>query len=276
MFLSRCVFWGVSSLQKLGLGKLQPSQRFGNLFGRRLWGWVVACFFMGWFEGTAFSATVVRLTETQMLERSSLVVRGKVLFVVSFWNKPQTAIVTQVTIQVRSELLGRPTPKRIVVGHYGGTVGAQTMELGGGPRFVVGEEVVLFLHPNAHLSDEFLLTGWTQGKWELSAPRASFSPQTPEDKQWLIAQPQTAISWEGPLAKQAWRTKPLSLHLFKQRIQAVWTHLQKVRSLRAKKARHPSPQKRTLLRRKRTLQVPLRKDPAKKPQGRALQGGGDK
>ena len=136
---------------------------------------------------TSHAATILRLTEAQMLEQSTFIVRAKVLYQWSFWTKEQHAIVTQVTLRVVSELLGRSAPKRVVVGHYGGTVGKDSMGLEGGPRFAVGEEVVLFLYPNPHIGGEYLLTGWTQGLWKIASPPASFPQNTAEDLRLYVA-----------------------------------------------------------------------------------------
>ncbi|MCK6508656.1 hypothetical protein L6R29_01660 [Myxococcota bacterium] len=149
--------------------------------GARAWCVGLVALFLVGSAMTSRAATILRLTEAQMLEQSSLIVRAKVLYQWSFWTKEQQAIVTQATLGVVSELLGRSAPKRVLVGHYGGTVGKDSMGLEGGPRFVVGEEVVLFLYPNPHIRGEYLLTGWTQGIWKIATPPASFAQNTAED-----------------------------------------------------------------------------------------------
>lgn len=140
---------------------------------------------LGWFGLVALLAsgrpteatTLVLLTEKQMVEQSALILRGKVVKKQAVWTAQKTAIVTLVTLRGEEEALGRPFPREVVVGHYGGKIGEIERSLEGGPEFVVGEEVLVFLHPNPHLPKEYLLTGWTQGKWTIQRPMASFSPK---------------------------------------------------------------------------------------------------
>lgn len=148
-----------------------------------LWLFVATCC----IPTMASATTLVRLSENQLIEYSTLIVRGRVVKTQSKWNRSRLAIVTQVTVHVDEELMKRSTPTKLIVRHYGGTVGKQTMGLSSGPRFKVGEEVVLFLHTSKHIPGEFLLTGWTQGVWKIDRTQGSFPEKTPAAYRALVA-----------------------------------------------------------------------------------------
>lgn len=185
-------------------------------------GGIVALFLFLWASPSE-SATILRLSEAQMVEQSSLIVRASVLYQLSFWTKDPDVIVTQVTLRVVSELLGRSAPARVVVGHYGGTVGKHSMGLEGGPRFAVGEEVVLFLYPNPHIAGEYLLTGWTQGIWKITAPSASFPSDTAEDMRVHVVPSKEAHRMWGPkVPEDKLRTHGTTLRDFTRHVRALW------------------------------------------------------
>lgn len=131
------------------------------------------------------ATSIVQMNQAQLVEKASLIVRGKVLHTHSVWNKSRLAIVTLVTLQVQQELLQRKTTPTVTIRHYGGTVGNVTMGLPSGPKFHAGQEVILFLSSSPHLPQEYLLTGWTQGVWLLSKGEPS-DPQAPASSEFYV------------------------------------------------------------------------------------------
>lgn len=126
-------------------------------------------------EGRA--TTLALLSEAEMVQRSTLIVRAVVEKTQALWTAQKTAIVTLVSLRVEEEVTGRPCPTHLTLGHYGGQIGEIRLALEGGPHFADGEEVIVFLHPNPALPKEYLLTGWTQGKWTIHRPQASLPPK---------------------------------------------------------------------------------------------------
>jgi hypothetical protein len=145
-------------------------QRFSILSG------VLLCVCMLAFVGAAWGTTVLRLSEEQMVAKSSLIVRGKVVSQRAVAGPRGMGVVTLVTIQVQEELVGRQKPKTIVVRHFGGTLKGKTVAMIGGPSFKTGNEVVVFVQASKFLpKGEYLLVGLTQGKWQVVRPNTNAS-----------------------------------------------------------------------------------------------------
>ena len=120
---------------------------------------------VGWLASVE-ATSVIQLSEAQMVEMSSLVVRGKVVSQRYVKGPNGMGVVTLVTIQVLEEVLGRPAPKQVIVRHFGGKIGQQEIKMIGGPKFTNGNEVLVFLQVSKYLpKGEYLLVGLTQGKW---------------------------------------------------------------------------------------------------------------
>ena len=114
----------------------------------------------------ANATSVVQLNESQLVEFSTFVVRGKVVSKRSIPGPRGMGIVTLVTIEVAEEMVGRSKPKRIVVRHFGGQIGSRKVSMPGGPSFKIGNEVVVFVQKSKYLpKGEYLLVGLTQGKF---------------------------------------------------------------------------------------------------------------
>lgn len=120
---------------------------------------------VGWLSA-AEATSVIRLSEAQMVEMSTLIVRGKVASQRYIKGPNGMGVVTLVTIQVLEEVLGRKAPKQVIVRHFGGKIGKQVIKMIGGPSFANGNEVLVFLQVSKYLpKGEYLLVGLTQGKW---------------------------------------------------------------------------------------------------------------
>ena len=186
----------------------------------------------------ANATTIAHMTEAQLIEHSSLIVRGRVLRKQSKWNPQRTAIITQVQFQVHQEVLGRPTPSVVVIGHYGGQVGNERMGLPNGPNFTVGEEIVVFLHTSKHLPGEYLLTGWTQGIWNISRPELEISPYSSTPPKAFIYRsiPSQMLYYPSKLKHKYQvnqNTTAQTLQSFIGRLQQTWKQLQLKRKAKA-------------------------------------------
>jgi hypothetical protein len=118
---------------------------------------------------------VILISEEQMVEISTLIIRGRVVSQRSILGPNRMGIVTLVTIEVAEEVVGRSAPRQIIVRHFGGQIGDQKIEMMGGPSFVNNTEVLIFVQSSPYLPDnEYLLIGLNQGKWLIHRP----APQT--------------------------------------------------------------------------------------------------
>lgn len=100
----------------------------------------------------------------EMTESSAAVIHGTVVRSWSAWDSAQQFIWTHYEVRLTESLLGDALDK-IVVSEPGGTVGNDSMEIAGTPRYRVGEEVVLF---TARTPLGYLRTcGWGQGRFDV-------------------------------------------------------------------------------------------------------------
>jgi hypothetical protein len=217
-------------VQQIGLFRKGSQQVLPIAFcGWLAWLCVFACVPM------ASATTLVQLTEAQMVDKSNLIIEATVLDMQAKWSPGKLAIVTLITLRVNQELLGRTAPKHVVLRCYGGTIGNQTMGLPGAPTFQKQERVLVFLHSNPHIAGEYLLTGWSQGKWSITLPTASYTSQEESSKHttlWraplhgrvLKQQNGTQIQLGGPFSSQK------TLYSMTQRLRHQWKQIQSKRA----------------------------------------------
>lgn len=97
------------------------------------------------FAALAGSATtVVRLSLEDIVDRSELIVTGRVVRTWAAWDGQHRYIWTHNQIAVRSVAQGSRTAN-LVVSEPGGVVGSDGMQIAGPPTYAPGEEVMLFL-----------------------------------------------------------------------------------------------------------------------------------
>ena len=94
--------------------------------------------------GSTIASTFLKVDINDLKKMSEAVVHGKVLEVRSAWNTDGTMIFTEAAIEVKGRLYGK-SDDLLVVRTVGGTVDDYTVEMGGAPRFVEGEEIVAFI-----------------------------------------------------------------------------------------------------------------------------------
>ena len=114
-----------------------------------LWRILAASLAMLFVSTFGFATTVVPPDFPQLVNESDYIVRTVVKSVTSEWrtNQGQRAIFTLVELDVREVIAGTP-PQPLVLQLLGGRIGDQAMTIAGAPRFVVGQEDVLFVSGN--------------------------------------------------------------------------------------------------------------------------------
>ncbi|MEM1008917.1 MAG: hypothetical protein AAGJ35_07905 [Myxococcota bacterium] len=105
-------------------------------------------------------------SEQQIVVRSQLLVQGTVQSTKSIWGPKRRVIVTLVTLRVEEEVVGRKSRDTVTFRHLGGSIGARHSTHG--PRFKVGEKVLVALQRSPHLpQNQYLLVSWMQGIWRI-------------------------------------------------------------------------------------------------------------
>lgn len=108
-------------------------------------------------------AVLLRLSQEEMVEASSEVVRGRITSLKSEWTPDRKSIVTQVTLRVTEGWTGKlGAGADVVLTVDGGTIGGITVFVEHEPVFWDGEDVVLFLQPDKR--GRLRVTGAEQGK----------------------------------------------------------------------------------------------------------------
>lgn len=112
-------------------------------------------------------ATLVpRMTIEQMMDSSDAVVHGTIARTWSAWDSSHEFIWTHYELRLTESMLGDRLDK-VVISEPGGTVGNDSMEIVGAPRYRIGEEVVLL---TARTPIGYLRTiGWGQGRFDVVA-----------------------------------------------------------------------------------------------------------
>lgn len=118
--------------------------------------------------GASWATRLVPLSEAELTEQSSLIVIGQCTEVRSVWMGRR--LMTLATIAVREVLKGERHAKVTVVIPGGMDVQRPipvAAVVGGTPRLVPAEEVVLFLSARPDEGDSYTVTGWAQGKFSI-------------------------------------------------------------------------------------------------------------
>ncbi|UCG50446.1 MAG: hypothetical protein JSW58_09535 [Candidatus Latescibacterota bacterium] len=124
----------------------------------------VASVVLGLVIVTAHATQIIYQTPKQMGQESSLVVRGKVSGVRSFWNDTRTKVLTETTVSVEETYKGFGDGVVRIL-QLGGVVDNVRVHVHGAPGWQHGEEVVLFLERiNA---ESYRVSGLSQGKFKV-------------------------------------------------------------------------------------------------------------
>jgi hypothetical protein len=125
----------------------------------------------------AAGTTLARMSVAQMTRAAKNIVRARCLTNSTAWDAGE--IWTFTTFEVEENWKGARRDKQIIVRLLGGTVGGLTSTVSGVPRFVEGEEVILFLEPTAR--GDFSIVSWMQGTFRVRRDRASGHESVTQD-----------------------------------------------------------------------------------------------
>ncbi len=111
--------------------------------------WIAAILLAALAPATTRATTVIAPDFDSLVKQSDYIVRGVVTSVTSEWreNNGQRFISSRVTIDVKETIAGTP-PQPLILQMVGGKVGKDTLTIEGAPRFVEGEEHILFVKGN--------------------------------------------------------------------------------------------------------------------------------
>ena len=129
---------------------------------------------------TTYATTMKGLSMAELVNKSSLIVEGRVSQISSLWNENRTMIVTHIDITLTSNALikgeladplikGELQDKKITLKFLGGSVDGITTVVLGNPSFVLDEQVLLFLHPGRGREFQGFsrIIGRAQGKYQV-------------------------------------------------------------------------------------------------------------
>ncbi|HJQ24890.1 MAG TPA: matrixin family metalloprotease [Blastocatellia bacterium] len=94
----------------------------------------------------ATATSVVMLTDEELTLHSRVIVTGTVKTVFSAWNDEHSLIYTYTEVRTDRFLKGNLDATRIVLKQLGGSAGVDGMRIIGQPRFVPGQQVLLYLN----------------------------------------------------------------------------------------------------------------------------------
>jgi hypothetical protein len=131
--------------------------------------WLAACALLTLLPLAARATTVIAPSFDRLVDSSDYIVRATVKSVVSEWrdnpDKPgQRYIGSRVELEVLETVKGTP-PSPLVLDLVGGKVGDKELAIDGMPKFVVGEENILFVKGNGR--QIVPLVGMMHGKFSV-------------------------------------------------------------------------------------------------------------
>jgi len=171
----------------------------------------------------SYATSVIAPSFDQLVGRADYIVRATVKSVTSDWrNNPDTPgeryIGSRVELDVLEVIKGTP-PSPLVLDLVGGRVGDQELTIEGAPRFVVGQESILFVQGNGHrivplvglMHGRYLVRRDLRNKKE-EILRNSGQPLYSEQE---VSLPETEAS---PIPTRDRHAVPLNCHDFSMRI----------------------------------------------------------
>jgi len=116
------------------------------------------------------ASTFLARTPEELVADSSAVVTGKVVSVESFWDENHTIIVSEIVLQVERTVVGQ-APEFVTLRLAGGTVDDYTVVAHGFPTFTEGERALVFVSPDAKITERFKVAGYQQGHYRIVTNR---------------------------------------------------------------------------------------------------------
>lgn len=140
-------------------------------FGRQVFAFALLAGMVG--AGAPAPGALLPLSFEELTHKSKHVITGKVVRMRSYHETVEPLgdmIFTDVTIEVRSQILGTFEKKEITLKVPGGVVGALRQLWPEAARFREGELVLVFV---CEVKNRLMITGWKQGKYRLSSDGGS-------------------------------------------------------------------------------------------------------
>jgi hypothetical protein len=175
----------------------------------RFWSVALAAFFsLGVFtRGT----TVIQPTFEQLVDNASQVIVAEALGSECHWRTNAKGALIFTTVQFRTrEVLKGKTASQVELSFLGGTIGADTLEVNGVPRFKNGSRYILFVSSNR--TEVCPLVGMFHGKFNLHKDVAT-------GQEMISHNDGTPVRFGAGDAK-ATPLRNLSIAEFKQRVKA--------------------------------------------------------
>ncbi len=129
-----------------------------------MWGLLLLC-------SVANATIVVPLSLEDLTVRSRAVVRATVRQHQSAWDEDHKRIYSYTELSV-TEVISGEAPETLLVRTLGGEVGDIGMKVSGTPRFVLDQEVVVFLRRDSMDPDDFTVVGMSQGLYRIERDSA--------------------------------------------------------------------------------------------------------
>lgn len=118
----------------------------------------------------AAASVVVPLSIEQLAGKSTRVVHGKVISKHSSWTRDHHLVtITEIAV---AEALKGAADTGVLVRTRGGLADGVGEQVSGEAQFVVGEEVVIFLHPSRVTDGSYSVIGLAQGKFTVTGSTA--------------------------------------------------------------------------------------------------------
>jgi hypothetical protein len=162
------------------------------------------------------ATTVIPPTFEQLVDQAEVIFRGSVTNVSSQWvgEGADRHIVSYITFKVKDALKGAPG-QSFTMQTFGGTVGEESMKIGDGPEFQVGDDDVLFVENNG--TQVVPLVGIMYGRFHVRKDASGQESITTNEEQ-----PLRSVTGLGRAAAE--ETGPaMSLSAFKAAIQGRLT-----------------------------------------------------
>ena len=155
------------------------------------------------------ATTVIPPTFDQLVDQAEVIFQGTVTKVTSEWigEGAERHIVSYITFEVKDALKGSPG-KSYTMRTFGGTVDEETMTIGDGPKFDVGDEQILFVENNG--KQVVPLVGLMHGQFHVRKDASGRQMVTTNEDQPLrdvsgLGHPETASSSAPALTPAAFK-----------------------------------------------------------------------
>lgn len=131
----------------------------------KLQNWGIALLTVLLIAGSMAATTVMKLDLPQLVQESDTIVQGRVDQIYSQWDADKKVIFTYVSINVEDPVKGEQRSV-VTIKQLGGAIGAMNMSIVGMPRFVRGDDLLLFLKSNGDGTHH--VVGLGQGKYTVA------------------------------------------------------------------------------------------------------------